>query len=207
MRAAVILRRVLFKRAWASVLILALAAATGAEARSHRAHASSGVGPFQSVVGVVDRSSEHPIKGASGDHLQFYLTLKDGTRYQVDVNTQSRDGSEVQVYSSSAAALPAPAPGVSAAKLSYAAAGLKNAQFKAESESDIDAQLEAALNRSQSVAAFGATFDDGGGNGKGVHDTHYTGRSNQDWAIAIYDGGGKAIWFFFKFDNQSIRGS
>jgi hypothetical protein len=60
-----------------------------------RAQLSSGSSPdrYAAVVGTIVQDSERPITGRSGDHLQFYVNIGGGARYQVDVNTQSSDGS------------------------------------------------------------------------------------------------------------------
>ena len=175
---------------------------------------------FGSLVGLVDKSTERPIQGRSGDHLQFYVNINDGVRYQVDVNTQSRDGSDVQLYIASEQLdavggnpqepLGSPAYGVfPTATLSYAAIGLGNQEFQPIQVYRIDNQLESALNDAEFVAIYGMMFDDGGDNGKGIHETHYTGRANQDGAIAVYSLDGQSgrpvrTWFFFKFETDSI---
>ncbi len=171
---------------------------------------------YAAVVGVVQAGDTRPIEGEGGDHLQFYLTVGEGARWQVDVNTQSIDGSEVGVYiadepldaAGGAAGQPfgAPAYGVdNEAQLSYAGLGLKDLDFRQIEAERIEAELEAALSQSSFVSVYGAVFQDP--TGDGVHDVHYTGRSNQDGALAVYvagEGAPKRTWFFFKFANQSI---
>ena len=180
---------------------------------------------FAAVVGTVDKTTEHPIQGSGGDHLQFYLNIGGGSRYQIDVNTLSRDGSEIGVYVANEPLDPPPATtpadqpfggaptyGVDReAQLSYAGLGLTDADFAQLSPIRIEASLEAALNQSSFVCAYGLVFDDGGANGKGLHETHFSGRPNQDGAVAVYSqdpasGALKRIWFFFKFSDQSIGG-
>jgi hypothetical protein len=176
---------------------------------------------YAAVVGTVDQSSEHPITGRNGDHLQFYLLVGGGSRYQVDVNTQSSDGSEIGVYMAEQDLSPsgsnpdepfgAPAYGVFPdAQLSYKAMGLKDADFVPLPYYRIDGQLTAALNGATFATAYGVTFDDGGPDGKGVHDTHFSPKTpNEDGAIAVYSvdqtsGKPTRTWFFFKFQNQKI---
>jgi hypothetical protein len=174
---------------------------------------------FAGVVGTVANYTEKPITGRNGDHLQFNILAGPDVTYQVDVNTQSSDGSSVMVYIATETLTPsatnpnqpygAPAYGVFPdAKLSYAGMKLTDAEFQTISVTRIEAQLEAALGMSDFVAAYGHTFDDGGPNGKGVHDIHYTGQPNEDGALAIYNKGAsgslKRTWFFFRFDNQHI---
>jgi hypothetical protein len=176
---------------------------------------------YAAVVGTVEQSTERPITGRSGDHLQFYIDVGGGARYQVDINTQSNDGSDVDVYIADQGLTPqgenpdepfgAPAYGVFPdAQLSYAGIGLNNQDFTPLSFDRIDSQLRAALNMAQFVSVYGMTFDDGGNNGKGVHDTHLNpGKQNQDGAIVIYytdSGSGKPqrTWFFFKFGNENV---
>ncbi len=175
---------------------------------------------FAGVVGAVANSSEKPITGRNGDHLQFSILAGPGVTYQVDINTQSSDGSSVMVYIATETLTASPTNpnqpfGVPAygvfpdAKLSYAGMKLTDAEFQSISVTRIEAQLEAALQMSDFVAAYGHTFDDGGPNGKGVHDIHYyPAQTNQDGALAVYNkepaGAAKRTWFFFKFDNEHI---
>lgn len=188
-----------------------------------RAQFRAGKSPeqFAGVVGTVEQSTEKPITGRNGDHLQFYLDVGGGSRYQIDVNTQSSDGSEIGVYiadqdvntsgSNPDEPFGAPAYGVFPnATLSYAAMGLNDKDFAPLPYFRIESQLEAALNASDFVVAYGLSFDDGGSDGKGVHQTHFNpSKANQDGAIAVYsvDSGTKnpkRSWFFFKFQNEQI---
>ena len=176
---------------------------------------------YVAVVGVVEQGSEKPITGRNGDHLQFYLEIGGGHSSQVDVNTQSKDGSEILVYIAdqdvnASGANPdepfgAPAYGIFPnAELSYAAMGLNDADFYPLPYYRIEAQLEAMLQASDLVVVYGMTFDDGGPNGKGVHDTHLsTERKNEDGALLVYSvdsatDAPKRTWFFFKFREDSI---
>lgn len=188
-----------------------------------RSNFTSGKSPqtYASVVGTVVQDSEKPITGRSGDHLQFYVDIGGGTRYQVDVNTQSSDGSEVEVYVANEA-IPASTANANQpfgpqayglfpdAKLSYAGLGLTNNDFEATPYSQLDNLLKAKLDASTFVAIYGMTFDDGGENGKGIHETHFNhGKTNQDGALVIYsiDPNTNATgrtWFFFKFNEDSV---
>jgi len=175
---------------------------------------------YGAVVGTVEVSTEHQIVGQSGTHLQFYIRVSPTVQYQVDVNVQSSDGTEVMMFIGEEPLTPQkgatqfgdPAYGVYAdAELSYAGMGLQNSQFVSTPDTRVEQQLEAALNAATFVAAFGMMFDDGGSNGKGIHEIHFDPPGpNQDGALAIYtvSGGGTPIrkWFFFKFDDQSISG-
>jgi hypothetical protein len=56
---------------------------------------------------------------------------------------------------------------------------------------------------------YGHLYDDGGPNGKGIHETHYVqGSNNQDGAVAVYhrddSGALTRTWFFFKFAEDHI---
>jgi hypothetical protein len=175
---------------------------------------------FAAVIGTVEKATEHEIVGRSGEHLQFYVDAGADARYQVDVNIQSRDGTEVLVYmaTESLAGLGcnpgepsgAPAPGVfTDARLSYAGMGLNDGEFQAVSPVRIQSKLEAALNQSNLVAIYGQVFDDGGPNGKGIHETHFNpGLANQDGAVAVYgkddQGNPQRTWFFFMFSDEHI---
>jgi uncharacterized protein YukJ len=173
------------------------------------------------VVGKVDVDTEKPIMGRSGDHLQFYVDINTSLRYQVDVNTESKDGTDVLVFVADEEIPPdptnppfgLPAFGVFPApetKLSYAALGLTDAEFTAVSDTRIESQLEAALGQSDFVAIHGFIFDDGGADGKGIHETHFNpGKANQDGAVVVYltPQPGQALtrrWFFFKFQDETI---
>ncbi len=173
---------------------------------------------YGAIVGTVVQDTEHPITGRSGDHLQFLVELDDGVHYQVDINTQSSTGTEIEVYianeSLSSTGSPtqpfgAPEYGViSNAQLSYLGLGLRDYEFEAQPYYRVDSQLDAALQASTFVAVYGQLFDDGGEDGKGIHETHYTGTPNQDGAIAIYskddDGALTRTWYFFKFQEDRI---
>jgi hypothetical protein len=182
----------------------------------------TGVTPkrYGAVVGTIDTNTEKPIQGRSGDHLQFYVEVGNNTRYQVDVNTQSEDGTAIQLYvavqdlpsagSNADEPFGAPAYGVFPdAKLSYEAIGLTDEDFIAVPDFRLDSKLEAALNQAEFVSVYGQTFDDGGPTGKGIHETHFTGKPNQDGAIAVYQidsatNAPKRTWFYFKFQNDKI---
>ena len=194
--------------------------------RPDRRQFTSGNSPltYGAVVGTLDKSTEKPIQGRNGDHLQFYLGTQNGQSYQVDVNTASRDGTDVGVYiaeeplSVAEDASDGNPFGLEhfgfddSAALSYRTIGLNDAEFVALSYIRIENQLEADLGTAQFVAAYGMMFDDGGPNGKGIHDIHYNptakGAPDQDGALALYtldaQGKPKRIWYFFKFQNDSI---
>jgi hypothetical protein len=170
------------------------------------------VDSYGAVVGKIEVSTERPIQGRNGDHLQFYLNVGGNAAYQVDVNTQSRDGSQIGLY---IAEEDFDIPDdmqlgrSSDAALSYGKIGLTNENFKATDYTRIQAQLQADLDRAQLVVAYGQSFQDPGPNGSGIHETHYTGRPNQDGALALYiaDTPGaqaKRVWYFFKFGTDSI---
>ncbi len=174
---------------------------------------------FAAVVGTVDTNAEKIIDGRSGEHLQFEVVIDGSTRFQVDVNTQSKDGSSVLVciadetVDANGELGPGqfgvfPAPN---AALSYAKLGLQDSQFSEVTSARIEAQLEAALGQSVSVGLYGFTFDDGGSDGKGIHETHFnSGKKDEDGAVVVYlqpDDGQKQVtrrWFFFKFDGDKI---
>jgi hypothetical protein len=167
---------------------------------------------FAAVLGTVEKSTEHEIVGRNGEHLQFYVDVQPGVRYQTDVNIQSRDTSEILMYVAAESLQTAglPAFGVfTDAHLSYAGMGLTDGEFQALSAVRIQALLEAALNQGDCVAVYGQVFDDGGPNGKGIHETHYnSGRTNEDGALAVYgkdaQGNPQRTWFFFKFSDDRI---
>jgi hypothetical protein len=176
---------------------------------------------YAAVVGTVEQSSEHPITGRNGDHLQFYIDVGGGARYQVDFNSQPHTAYEIGVYVADQDIPPddvnpdepfgAPAYGVfPSAKLSYEAIGLNDGDFEPLNYYRIDGQLDAALNSAHHVSIYGLTFDDGGSDGKGVHQTHFNkGDANEDGALLIYwvdssTGKPKRTWFFFKFQDDAI---
>jgi hypothetical protein len=174
---------------------------------------------YGAVVGTVDTSSEKPLTGPNGDHLQFELEVGPSLSYQVDINTQSRNGSAVRIYvadetlqpDSPSAPFGPPTYGVfTDAKLSYKDTGLQNAQFVATTHARIESQLEASLGQAEFVVAYGQMFDDGGDNGRGIHETHRNPQGfDQDGAIVVYLTAelGKPLtrrWFFFMFDGQSV---
>lgn len=172
---------------------------------------------YAAVVGTVETGTEQPITGRSGDHLQFDVRINGSSAYQVDINTQSSDGSAIQAYiyndpsvvatgSDPSQPFGPPSYGVmNNAQLSYAGLGLQDSEFQSVAVGTIEQQLETALRASVFVAVYGISFSDP----PGIHDIHYNpGRTNQDGAIAIYslDSSNKPArtWFFFKFANESI---
>jgi hypothetical protein len=175
---------------------------------------------FAAVIGTVEKATEHEIVGRNGEHLQFYVDAGADARYQVDVNIESRDDTEVLVYVATESLAGqgcnpgepsgAPTPGMFAdARLSYAGMGLTDGEFQALSAVRIQSVLEAALNQSDLVAIYGQVFDDGGPNGKGIHETHFNpSLTNQDGALALYgkdaQGNPQRTWFFFMFSDEHI---
>jgi hypothetical protein len=177
---------------------------------------------YGAVVGTVDTRSDRAIQGRNGDHLQFYLNTAQGESYQVDVNTQSRDGSDIGVYIAEELLEPAADATTdnpfgaevfganTTAQLSYRKLGLADGDFDQLSYIRIENQLAADLAGTRFVTAYGMMFDDGGPHGKGVHDIHYNlNASDQDGALALYKLDAdtqkpKRIWYFFKFQDETI---
>jgi len=177
---------------------------------------------YGAVVGAVEISTERPIQGRNGDHLQFYISVSADAAYQVDVNTQSRDSSEIGVYIAEEKLDPISpdAPfgaenfGVDrSAELNYRAIGLTDDDFAPLPYTRIENQLKADLGTAKFVTAYGMTFDDGGADGKGVHEIHFNPTApaapNQDGALALYTldaatGKPKRIWYFFEFQEDRI---
>ncbi|HEX7641350.1 MAG TPA: hypothetical protein VF472_03965 [Burkholderiaceae bacterium] len=180
--------------------------------RNNNLRAGGSPQSYAAVVGTVEVSTERPIQGRNGDHLQFYLDVGNGSAYQVDVNTQSRDGSQIGLYiAEEDFDIPEDLqPGRDGdAALSYGHIGLTDDNFVATDYTRIERQLTADLNRSQLVVAYGLSFQDPGPNGAGIHETHFTGRPNQDGALALYipnapGAQAKRVWYFFKFGTDSI---
>ncbi|MBW4023226.1 MAG: YukJ family protein [Proteobacteria bacterium] len=180
---------------------------------------------YGAIIGTLEVSTERPIQGRNGDHLQFYLKTQDNRYYQADVNTRSRDGSDIGVY---IAEEPLP-PATDAtptnpfgpehlgfdghALLSYRKIGLTDQDFVALDYTRIEGQLEADLGAARFVMAYGMAFDDGGPNGKGIHEVHFNpsapGAPDQDGALALYTLDAqtmapKRVWYFFKFRDDNI---
>ncbi|WP_233858202.1 hypothetical protein [Paraburkholderia sp. HD33-4] len=72
-------------------------------------------------------------------------------------------------------------------------------------------KLEAALSQSKFVAIYGLVFDDGGPDGKGVHETHFNSTpedKDKDGAVVVYNVDANQnpsrTWFFFKFVGDQI---
>lgn len=188
-----------------------------------RAQFRAGQSPqyYAAVVGTLVKDSEQPVFGRNGDHLQFYVDIGGGNRFQVDVNTQSRDGSEIEVYVASQDVNPsgtnptqpfgAPAYGVfTDAQLSYGAMGLNDNDFDQIPYFRFDNLLQAKLEAAAFVSIYGMAFDDGGPTGKGIHEIHYNpGETDQDGAVLIYStdpstGNPLRTWFFCKFAEDNL---
>lgn len=175
---------------------------------------------FAAVVGTVVTSTEHEIVGRNGEHLQFYVDAGNGVTYQADVNIQSSNGQAIEMYVGAENLDPvgvtpnepfgAPQYGVFPdAALSYAGIGLTDAMFSPVSAVRIQQQLEAVFAQSTFIVIYGLVFDDGGANGKGIHETHFNAtRPNRDGALVVYgtdaNGAPQRKWFFFKFEEDSI---
>lgn len=176
---------------------------------------------YGAIVGTVVAGTEHAIVGRNGDHLQFSVAVGPSLSYQVDVNTLSRDGTAILSYvadetltaQSPTSPFGPPCFGVFTApevKLSYKEIGVTDAQFAPVSATRIESQLEAALQQSEFVAVYGLMFDDGGANGKGIHETHRNpGFPEQDGAVVVYlppQATQPPIrrWFFFMFGDESV---
>jgi hypothetical protein len=92
----------------------------------------------------------------------------------------------------------------------YQGMGLSNEHFIPASDTRIEAQLEAALGQSEFVAIYGQMFDDGGDNGKGIHETHRNpDKADQDGAVVVYIAAqpGQPLvrrWFFFMFHGETV---
>jgi uncharacterized protein YukJ len=100
------------------------------------------------------------------------------------------------------------------ASLSYAAIGLKQADFKPIQNGKLRMLVHDAAREADLVAAYGMTFSDGGG----MHDIHYNNGEppgshfhndpNHDGALVFYfltqSGQPHRRWFFIKFDTQSL---
>lgn len=176
---------------------------------------------YGAVVGTVDTGTEKAVTGYNGNHLQFYIAAGPSLRYRVDVNTLSRNGAAILTYvadetlspNSSGPPFGFPSYGVFTApevKLSYKETGISDDQFAPVSYMRIESQLEAALGQADFVVAYGQIFDDGGANGKGIHDTHRNpSKPEQDGAIVVYltmQPNQSLIrrWFFFMFNDESV---
>lgn len=174
---------------------------------------------YGAVVGTAVLSTEHEITGRDGEHWQFYVDTGNGVRYQVDVNIQSSNGQPIEMYAGAEPLDPtgvtpdepfgSPQYGLFPASLSYAGIGLSDAMFEPVDSVRIYQQLRAALAQSTFVAVYGFVFDDGGPNGKGIHETHLNaGHTGQDGALAVYgqdaNGNPRRTWFFFKFAEDRI---
>ncbi len=181
---------------------------------------------YAAVTATVQKSTERPITGRNGSHLQFYVNAGAGGAFQVDVNTQSRDGSQIGLYIAVEDLQPAPGDAnqpfgapefglIPDAQLSYAGLGLTNADFAPTDPTRIESQLENDLDQSTFLAVYGLSFDDAGTNGRdvrGIHETHFAGANhpNQDGALALYStdpATSKPIrtWYFFKFQEDQIQ--
>lgn len=175
---------------------------------------------FGALVGSFDHATLSPHDGTRPDDNHVYLWLSVATgeyagRYEAAVNIHSTDGSDLQ-FAETEENVPAadlPSIGFAPAKLSYAALGLAQADFRQQTEEELHVALLNLAQNAERIAVYGHTY----GGGDGLHDVHmnsgeppssgHPNPSNQDGALIFYrkDGDGAiAHWLFLKFASQSL---
>ena len=179
---------------------------------------------FGELVGVFDHATTTPEGKTRPDNNHVYLWIRVASgpfagAFECAVNIHSTDGSLVQ-YSDrleDQTGKPAPAIGFTQTPLSYAALGLKQADFKPIQDGDLHTLLTGYAQTCSSMAAFGHTYSDG----SGLHDVHqnsgepggsgHPNQSGQDGALVFYFNkaaqgsmGPFARWVFVKFATQTL---
>ena len=187
---------------------------------SRRAAGSLPPGQFGELVGTFDHATLVADGNTRPDDNHVYLWLKvaDGPfagLYECAFNIHSTDQTNVLFTDWPQDITGLPAAGFTETALSYAALGLKDADFAPVQQGDLQTLVTHYAETCTLMAAYGTTYPEG----TGLHDIHlnagerpgsgHADRAGQDGALVFYfsGSGGAALsarWIFVKFDTQSL---
>lgn len=172
---------------------------------------------YGALVGVLDG----PLSDADDNHVFILIRVRKGNfagRYKAAFNVASSDPnthSEYYVRDEEITAAEIPPEDFDAnASLSYAALGLKQANFRPIENGKLRTIVHSTVQQSEWISVYGFTFSDG----TGIHDIHmnsgepagskHPNKPNQDGALACYyrtqEGQEVRRWIFIKFSSQSL---
>ena len=190
----------------------------------HQKRASGRLPPtrFGELVGTFDHATLVPEGGTRPDDNHLYLWLKVAGGlfagvYECAFNIHSANYRNVQFtdWPEDLTGRTLPVAGWTEPALSYAALGLRNADFAPVRRGDLQALVTHYAETCSLLAAYGTTYSEG----NGLHDIHlnagerpgsgHASRVSQDGALVFYFGGANgtapsARWIFTKFDTQSL---
>ncbi len=177
---------------------------------------------FGELVGTFDHATLVP-EGATrpdDNHVYLWVRVPDGPfagLYECAFNIHSTDQTNVSFtdWPEDFTGKPLPAAGFAQPSLSYAALGLKDADFAPVQQGDLQTLVTHYAETCTLMAAYGTTYSEG----TGLHDIHlnageqpgssHANRTGQDGALVFYFGGTggaapSAHWIFIKFSTQSL---
>ena len=185
---------------------------------------SGGLPPsrFGELVGTFDHATLVPEGAARPDdnHVYLWVRVLDGPYaglYECAFNIHSTDQTNVLFtdWPEDLTGKTLPLPGFTRTPLSYAALGLKDADFAPTQQGDLQTLVTHYAGACTLMAAYGTTYTEG----TGLHDIHlnageppgsaHADRTGQDGALVFYFGGingaaPTAHWIFVKFSTQSL---
>ena len=177
---------------------------------------------FGELVGTFDHATLVPEGAARPDDNHVYLWVRVPAGqfaglYECAFNIHSTDLSNVLFtdWPQDMTGKTLPPPGFTQPSLSYAALGLKDADFAPVQQGDLQSLVTHYASACTVMAAYGTTYSEG----TGLHDIHlnageppgsaHADRTGQDGALVFYSGGTAgaaptAHWIFIKFSTQSL---
>lgn len=175
---------------------------------------------FGELVGTFDHAALVAEGNTRPDdnHVYLWIRVAGGAfagLYECAFNIHSTDQSNVQFtdWPEDLTGKTLPPVGWTQPSLSYAALGLKDADFAPVQQGDLQTLVTHYAETCILLAAYGAAYSEG----TGLHDIHlnsgeppgsaHADRTGQDGALVFYfsaDGVLSAHWIFVKFDTQSL---
>ena len=179
-------------------------------------------GQFGELVGKFDHATLVP-EGATrpdDNHVYLWVSVPSGAfagLYECAFNIHSTDQSNVLFtdWPEDLTGKALPESGWTQPAQSYAALGLKDADFAPVQQGDLQTLVTHYAETCVLMAAYGTTYSEG----TGLHDIHlnageqpgsgHADRTGQDGALVFYFSGSSgaalsAHWIFIKFDTQSL---
>ncbi len=177
---------------------------------------------FGELVGTFDHATLVPEGGTRPDdnHVYLWVRVAEGAfagLYECAFNIHSTDQTNVSFtdWPEDLTGKTPPAAGFTQAALSYAALGLKDADFAPVQQGDLQTLITHYAETCTLLVAYGTTYSEG----TGLHDIHlnageppgsaHADRTGQDGALVFYFGPAdgtawSAHWIFVKFSTQSL---
>ena len=189
---------------------------------THRASGSLPPGRFGELIGTFDHATLVPEGSTRPDdnHVYLWVRVADGPfagAYECAFNIHSTDQTNVLFtdWPEDLTGKSLPSAGFTQPALSYAALGLKDADFAPVQQGDLQTTVTHYAETCTLMAAYGTTYSEG----TGLHDIHlnagelpgsaHANRVGQDGALVFYFSGSagaapSAHWIFVKFDTQHL---